>query len=404
MDSSVTPASLMRSLLRLAPGFLDSTARASGAFTRERKFPDAMTLLLMVLVYVACDYSFKDTAALGHATRRFPSICTSSLHDRFVQCGDWFALLLSHALTGYEDMACEGARWIRLADASVINGPGSAGTDWRIHVLADQACGRISAVRVEDASVGECASLHPLCADMVYVFDRGYSRARDIHALVAAAGGFIVRIAPHMMLLCDEHKRGINLGLLAKRIPGEGALDVPVLVPLRTRAGKGCGWHLRADVGFAPARLIGTALPGGGAMWLLADTRSATSATEVAAIYRFRWQIELLFKRLKSLTGIGRLKSSKGPSARAWISAKLLLAAMAQRLVRPAGPREYAPDSKGHRHSAMSRMRVAYDAVCQVILGDLALRLSLCETNLLRLINTPRKRMQQPPLGAIRAR
>lgn len=407
MDSSVTPVSLIRSLLRLAPGFLDSSARATGAFARERKIPDAMTLLLMLLAHVASDYSFKDTAALFHGAPRLPSLCASALYERFVKGGVWFSALLSHALTGCAEGPAEGGRWIRLVDASVVNGPGSKGTDRRIHVLADQASGRILAVRVEDASVGESASLHPLSGDAMFIFDRGYSHAPNIHAVLAAGGGFTVRVAPQSILICDGDSRRLDLVRLAARVPSSGVMEMRVRVPLRPRGRTCAGWHLTKGIRFVDARLIGTALPGGAVMWLLADTVSSASAAEIAAIYRFRWQIELLFKRLKSLTEIDELKSSKGPSARPWILAKLLLAALAQRLVRPAGPvgaSSPEPGREDHRHSAWSRFRVAYDAVCQVILGDLRLRLALSEENLIRLINTPRKRRQQPPLAPIRVR
>ena len=56
------------------------------------------------------------------------------------------------------------------------------------------------------------------------------------------------------------------------------------------------------------------------------------------ALYRLRWQIELLFKRLKSLLHRDTLPSRQGPTAKSWMLARLIAAALAQRLVQPSGP------------------------------------------------------------------
>ena len=49
-------------------------------------------------------------------------------------------------------------------------------------------------------------------------------------------------------------------------------------------------------------------------------------AGEVMALYRLRWQVEIAFKRLKSLLRIGDLPA-KGPElARSWIAAHLIAA------------------------------------------------------------------------------
>ena len=63
-------------------------------------------------------------------------------------------------------------------------------------------------------------------------------------------------------------------------------------------------------------------------------TRSDASATEILEWYRTRWQIELLFKRLKSLVQLGHLPKHDGRSSRAWLHGKLLIALLTQKLIR----------------------------------------------------------------------
>jgi SRSO17 transposase len=57
------------------------------------------------------------------------------------------------------------------------------------------------------------------------------------------------------------------------------------------------------------------------------------SADEALALYRVRWQIELAFKRMKSIMGLGHLPKWAETSARAWIHGKLLIALLVERLL-----------------------------------------------------------------------
>ena len=53
---------------------------------------------------------------------------------------------------------------------------------------------------------------------------------------------------------------------------------------------------------------------------------------EVLEYYRFRWQIELVFKRLKSLLAVGHLPKHDARSSRAWLYGKLCVALLTQKL------------------------------------------------------------------------
>jgi IS4 transposase len=52
------------------------------------------------------------------------------------------------------------------------------------------------------------------------------------------------------------------------------------------------------------------------------------SASQVLETYRFRWQVELAFKRLKSLLYLGHLPARDPPLARSFLFSKLLAALM----------------------------------------------------------------------------
>jgi transposase len=69
---------------------------------------------------------------------------------------------------------------------------------------------------------------------------------------------------------------------------------------------------------------------------LVFTTLSAEQATakQVLEAYRLRWQIELTFKRLKSIAQLGHVPKYDDKSSRAWLYGKLLVALLTQKMAR----------------------------------------------------------------------
>ncbi len=63
-------------------------------------------------------------------------------------------------------------------------------------------------------------------------------------------------------------------------------------------------------------------------------TRSTGSTADVLRSYRTRRQIELVFKRLKSLAQLGHVPKHDARGSGAWLYGKLLVTLLAQQLIR----------------------------------------------------------------------
>lgn len=72
---------------------------------------------------------------------------------------------------------------------------------------------------------------------------------------------------------------------------------------------------------------------------------SAREAGAVRELYRTRWQLELAFKRMKSLMGLGQLPKKSDARSRAWLPGKLFLAMLVERLLELA--ESFSPRPRG---------------------------------------------------------
>lgn len=79
------------------------------------------------------------------------------------------------------------------------------------------------------------------------------------------------------------------------------------------------------------------------------------SATDVLEWYRLRWQVELVFKRFKSLAQLGHLPKYDDDSAKAWLYGKLFVALLVEKLlhharaISPLGLRRAGPGAPAAR-------------------------------------------------------
>jgi hypothetical protein len=97
-------------------------------------------------------------------------------------------------------------------------------------------------------------------------------------------------------------------------------------------------WALSAAKAWIPARIAGARTRTDTVVWVLTTLgRERIDSHNLLQLYRVRWQIELAFKRLKSLLHFDSLPSRQGPTAKSWMLARLLAAAVAEKLLDPNG-------------------------------------------------------------------
>jgi hypothetical protein len=322
----------------LLPPDLEESARRTDALVRCRNVPNAVALMRMALAYAVSDLSLKDVAAWASALD-VAEITGPGLFYRLRVAEGWLAQVLGQVLAGQVPRAIGG--WpVRVVDATVINGPGKKAVQWRAHVQIDPAAGEFRAVELTDDSGGEKLSRHHFRAGEAVLGDRAYATARGIYAVRQAEAHVIARFNPGNLRTYDAQRDRIFLAQKEAEIPAVGAMEYSIQIPVPPTPTKSHKpWNLAKAIAWIPARAIAGRTRSGEVIWIVTTfDASQLSAIAVMGLYRLRWQIELLFKRLKSLLHLDTLPSREGPTAKSWMLARFIAAALAQRLVQPSGP------------------------------------------------------------------
>jgi len=341
---------------------LDKTAFTFKALVRRRGVKSAESLLRLGLGYGPGGMSLREASAWAGISD-IAQLKNTSLLDRLRNASNWFAeivrLLLS-ARVGLPSKTYLG-RTIRLVDGTTLSEPGSKGTDWRLHATYDLASSTFTHIAVTDKHTAESLTHGPVQPGEIHIADRGYAKAEDLAAIVKQGADFIVRIGWRSLRLLTQEDKPFELFKQLHNIPRDGVVDLQVKIVQPKKEGP------------LPVRLIILAKPAesaekervrvqrnGSKRQHKPDTRSLIAAgyvmivtslaadifpaQDVAALYRFRWQIELAFKRLKSLLHIDRLRAFDPDLAKTWIYTHLIAAlvidSMTQEILEssPCGP------------------------------------------------------------------
>jgi hypothetical protein len=340
-------------LLSMLPAKVDleASARDKGALLRRRVVRSAETLLRLALAY-CCGLSLRQTSCWAHL-QGLGKLSQVGVMKCLRRSASWLEFLVVTKLA--ERAECrqiQGLR-LRLVDATTVSAPGSQGTDWRVHLGFDLGSLTIDAVELTGAEGGESLSRFQVGAREVLIGDRGYAHRRGLWSVRQAGGDFLVRSTWQNLPLQTLGGEPFDLLLAARSLPegevGEFAVQtvatrkVPamaarmIILCKSEEAAEQAREKIRKEARKKGHAVDPRTLEAAGYIFLLTSLPAAQlKAAEVLELYRFRWQVELAFKRLKSLWDFGTVPAKDPDLARTYIFAKLLIAVLVEDLTQEA--------------------------------------------------------------------
>lgn len=333
-------------------GWCDMAAE-SGALKGLRKDKSPENLLRTLLIHFGCGHSLRETVVRAREAG-IADLSDVALLKRLRKSKDWlYAMCVALfqergvALASSEDFQ------VRAFDATTVKEPGKTGSLWRIHYsvsLPSLNCDFFKLTETEGIGTGESFSQFPIQKGDYILADRGYSTANGLQYATANGAFVTVRVNTTALPLLDRGGNDFDLlkALACIKKPGiskvwkvaaytrnkilvEGRLcvirksDEAIRLAqekIRAKAIKKSIETKPYTLEYAKYIILFTTFP-----------EDEFSPSEILEWYRIRWQVELVFKRFKSLAQLGHLPKQDDESAKEWLYGKLFVALIVEKLI-----------------------------------------------------------------------
>lgn len=309
-----------------------------------QKIHDVGIALRLVLHYVAKRGSMRMTTTAA-AIAGIVSISQPAFFKWMFKIGAYLEALVARMIEPGQYTAAKWGRYaLVVADATTVERPGAKGTTARIHYALRLSDLSPRCIRITDEKVGETMRNFDPEPGELWIVDRGYSNPGSVVETVRRGADLLVRLNRHALPLYDALGKRVDvLGRLAatrKRgraqqkdvriILADGSqvhaqlcwlrLPKPQAAKARARAA-GDGVTDNAELDAAECLVVVTTAP-----------TSRLSSQQALELYRARWQVELDFKRDKSIGQLDALPTLLPQTIHAWLCAKVLLGLIAKKL------------------------------------------------------------------------
>jgi len=313
------------------------------------KVTTADDLLRFLFLHVGPNLPLRQTVVVAEEAGG-PRLSAMRLHMKMRKAAPYLHALVQRMATGAGDADAElwsGYDMIS-CDGSAVSGPGAVGTDARLHTALRLSDLSFKHVEVTGVSGGETLRRFPWLPGELAIVDRGYANAPGIAWVVDHHADVLVRVNRGSLPLFDRD--GTRIDVLQR------------LRPLRVN--EPCEWKVQVDHvekgehRIIVGRLVAVRLPENKAAEARRRVRkehgSDTTEEQLEAAsfvalfttaprgrlptkrclqaYQLRWQIELQFKRWKSLCDFDRLPNYRDDTILAWLYTKVLLGLLMDRM------------------------------------------------------------------------
>jgi hypothetical protein len=220
-----------------------------------------------------------------------------------------------------------------------VSKPGSQGTDWRLHLRMDLTKRQIEQVEITNEHEGERLDRHTITPDEVILGDRVYATNKGIAHVLQAGGHVVIRSRWSGLALKTQTGGRLDILSLLETLSPDEIGDWPVqleyegrnyslrLVAIRKsdQATEKTRRELHREARKKGRNLRSGTLKAAAYVFVITDLpKDEVTCLQVLELYRMRWQIELGFKRLKSILGFKRLRAKDDKLCQTYLLAKLL--------------------------------------------------------------------------------
>lgn len=344
----------MSLIYEMMPTGWKEAAKETGALVRSRNISTAEELLRLNFLYQTSGDSYGLVSSLTQISENQKGLNKTAVQKRITNSREWLRWILVH-LNQEEQYLEKAPTWLKeyrvcLTDASDYCKQGSKNADFRFHYMMELFSLNMVEFHFTEANEGEKISRYEnIKSKDIIIGDRAYGTISGIEYVAAKGADFLFRLRAKAFNLYTEEKNVFDLtAFLEKNYEAGKMIDLklfyksgkeyyPVRIcavgkteadieKTRRHTKKSNSKKKRGKITdlqkiYGQYVITATSLP------------QDISAKQILDLYQMRWQIELVFKRLKSIFG-GEFCAKKKEAVEAWFYGKLLLATICEILVK----------------------------------------------------------------------
>jgi len=337
----------------LLPADLEESAKTKGALKRKRGLKSASDLIKLLLIYAVSTMSMR-MLSLCAASLKIADVTDVALAKRFRKSEGWLAYILDYLLPkpkvvfgnyGVTQTVTKSIRRsVNLIDGSMVTEAGKGGNSYRIHMSYNLSIGSMSDVQVTDKHTAESFAHCNIQKNDIYIADSGYGKAKMYDYIISRCADAILRFTPNHVTLVNN--RGEVIDMAQKLDTKEKTIEFRCyakhgkkLLPVRIIASQlpedkkpGAIKRKKKEAqkyqtkNMRPETLLY-------AEWTIIMTSldESYTAEDVLTIYRSRWQVELLFKRIKQHFKVTKIRPSTQKYGKVLVLLWLIIWALVER-------------------------------------------------------------------------
>jgi len=257
------------------------------------------------------------------------------------------ALLPPIKMQGRDQAVLQGCT-VKIVDGTNIKQQGEKGEVIRAHMCYDLSHRRMEEVHVTDQHTAESLAVFTISPGCIYIGDAGYGKGKNYEYIVSGHADALLRVTPGQILLSQSPEGRQKIEMAHKLKTKKDMVEFSCYVHTEKRK-------------YMPVRIIACRLPPDKAkqaikrkkrdaskkqyelteetllyaQWMIVMTSlgEAYSAEKIVWLYRLRWQIELVFKRIKQYFKVTRLKAASLRHSTAIVLLMLIVWALTEREV-----------------------------------------------------------------------
>lgn len=328
------------SIKRLLPEGWEAQARQTGAFHRSRYTKTPGEVLRLLLTHASHHQALRTTARMVQAAG-LSSLSHVALFKRLRHSKDWLSWIAKQLLSHFSPPALfwKDPYRFRVVDSTMIQRPKSTEKDLRLHYSLNLATLCCDGFALTDAQEAESLTRIQIKEGDVLLGDRAFDNEKQMKQVVKQGGHVLVRCKWKHAPLFDAEGQRVSVLSLGRTLPFGASLEQEVMLgakaPIVVRVvvqklpkviAKNNQARLQKRAQGKGKPLDPRSVEAASLVVLLTTLPSSVSKDEILSLYRFRWQIELSFKRLKQLLHLGYPPHKDETVLQAYILSKLVLA------------------------------------------------------------------------------